>query len=1072
MAERVGTKTPYERETDEAERLVRPAPKVKPPRRDLRRENVQTEPDPDLDSKDKDLSRNRKDIGGSVGARVLSRWAKSLPAPAGTTKRPVPQDKLPKAPAPAGASSKKVKVRHKDTGKVVEVSEATLKESPGKYEPLKNKPSLAPAGKSKSVVPKDKLPKAPVPAGPEPAKKPAEVPAPASEPKVPAPAENSPKSAPSGDDQSARDALHTMASGNPGLESALQDFVKPGSDIYILADKRPEFPVDQILGPRLRGQKLPPGINTLGDMLRVMALSPSTTQPAKSKGKGKGKTPTPTQVPVSQPAGPTQVPAQTTTEPSQQPKPFKYQAPVEDKHDRASRDALQALAKEHPELAAALKDLTKAKSQFGQDAQSNPQFPASMYLEDVLKGKDGNRISLPEDIHNLEDLQRVMALPVAKEEKAPKALKTTPKAPKEEKARKWDDDSGVDYEDVENINPAAGQPDRPYSKAEADRAMMLALNTFPQETAHAILLSKPRPHPDEINQLVQDYQTASQAQVSPKNLDKFGARVSKFFNLDPSQVQPPKTVKTAEGEIKFEDLPPEQKPEAYRKHQMRVVAMSLAAQKMVANSLASTGASKDLAGLLGEVILTGKTKDTSKLAEEAFYKRIHQDDHTPERIPNSTVKKVLGSAINPNARKMAVGYFQSQDYQEARKIFLDPSSKSHISELQHPSEIARGLLKSAEFLRKRSARYPADATPHDVSMLFRDRVMKQLAKLSPTKAQQVQGLLDEQDNAHYEKELQRYHNQSRAGKTGPAPVKPPRYDLQRGTQKQINQAADESWKDFFQLGGRPKAARVLDRYLEGQPSDSTYLVTHAMGNRKAVYWGIDPNLSRKPYEPSSQLLARDLGEVEFSRILKAAKEWLKAPVLASEGGVRDTQLRAALDLAIRKEGCESILHPTLYNMLLARLAGVPEDQTLLTVTASKRETMSQDKVTLKTAQAENILARLDHMAAEIQSKAEQWGMPFKLAKQLVNTLDKIADDLEGSTFGTDSMLRRQASVLGISKTAEVVQHDSDEEYMSSFENPMEPVQTDSDEGYMKAFDDDQSSAVRHGKSTSGRPLAK
>ncbi len=58
--ERFSTKTPGEREDEEANRLVRPDPKVKPPRRDLRRERIKPEEDPDLDWKDPDLSLNYK----------------------------------------------------------------------------------------------------------------------------------------------------------------------------------------------------------------------------------------------------------------------------------------------------------------------------------------------------------------------------------------------------------------------------------------------------------------------------------------------------------------------------------------------------------------------------------------------------------------------------------------------------------------------------------------------------------------------------------------------------------------------------------------------------------------------------------------------------------------------------------------------------------------------------------------------------------------------------------------------------------------------------------------------------
>jgi hypothetical protein len=67
----LGTKTRLEREDEEAERLVRPLPKLKPPRKDRRREEMWTERDPDVEGDedlkgDPDMSLNRREIGGSA----------------------------------------------------------------------------------------------------------------------------------------------------------------------------------------------------------------------------------------------------------------------------------------------------------------------------------------------------------------------------------------------------------------------------------------------------------------------------------------------------------------------------------------------------------------------------------------------------------------------------------------------------------------------------------------------------------------------------------------------------------------------------------------------------------------------------------------------------------------------------------------------------------------------------------------------------------------------------------------------------------------------------------------------
>ena len=126
------------------------------------------------------------------------------------------------------------------------------------------------------------------------------------------------------------------------------------------------------------------------------------------------------------------------------------------------------------------------------------------------------------------------------------------------------------------------------------------------------------------------------------------------------------------------------------------------------------------------------------------------------------------------------------------------------------------------------------------------------------------------------------------------------------------------------------------------------------------------------------------------------------------------------------------------------------------------------------AEAERALGRLDHAARTIQANAKSWGMPFADAKAIVNALDATADEIEVAAFGAESFAERQVEVIkqaSSPRTAEVVHRESDEPYMEAFKNPMAPIQTEADEPYMKAYGPpDQSSAVLHGQSTSGRPL--
>lgn len=64
---------------------------------------------------------------------------------------------------------------------------------------------------------------------------------------------------------------------------------------------------------------------------------------------------------------------------------------------------------------------------------------------------------------------------------------------------------------------------------------------------------------------------------------------------------------------------------------------------------------------------------------------------------------------------------------------------------------------------------------------------------------------------------------------------------------------------------------------------------------------------------------------------------------------------------------------------------------------------------------EAALTGLDRVAKTIESNHKAWGLNPKLASALVHQLDQIADSLEQGMFGEESLLLRQASLLG--KTA-------------------------------------------------------
>ena len=331
-------------------------------------------------------------------------------------------------------------------------------------------------------------------------------------------------------------------------------------------------------------------------------------------------------------------------------------------------------------------------------------------------------------------------------------------------------------------------------------------------------------------------------------------------------------------------------------------------------------------------------------------------------------------------------------------------------------------------------------------------------------------------------------------------VKPPRHDRRR-EEVEAEQDPDLSKKDKDlsenrrEIGGSVKDIRRLVqlavRAQETTPYSSYPLVkaqvdapmlandSDSQPSRTSMYNGIDPypagHEGFAPYVGWEQGAVRDLTSKDYDLLLSSAREWLTQSVLskAIDGMVPDARFRAALDLAIRSAGdgrYSAVVDANLYNLLLAKLAGESQTKPLLTVRESST-TPEGNNMTAKFAQEEDskVLSRLDRIAQVVQDNHEKWGMNFEAARAVVNEIDKVADEVEKLAYGEEHMFKRQVHVL---REAKVLQKDTDEGYMNTFDAPMAPIQTDADENeYMSLFKDDQSQAVETGKSTSGRPLA-
>jgi hypothetical protein len=89
--------------------------------------------------------------------------------------------------------------------------------------------------------------------------------------------------------------------------------------------------------------------------------------------------------------------------------------------------------------------------------------------------------------------------------------------------------------------------------------------------------------------------------------------------------------------------------------------------------------------------------------------------------------------------------------------------------------------------------------------------------------------------------------------------------------------------------------------------------------------------------------------------------------------------------------------------------------------------------------ANKVLTNLDTAASRIEKLAKAGKIDTRLASNLVRDIDAFADRFEVSAYGKDSLKRRQAKVL---------QHDSDEKYMGTFNEPNKRHKGDSDESWM------------------------
>lgn len=1117
--ERRSTKDHYERETDEAERLVRPSPKVKPPRRDLRREDMKSDKDPDLDQKDPDLSMNYKNIGGSVGARVVARWLSRT------------------------AEDRKdlVKVRHRETGHTTYVTPETLKEKGGEYEVVQpdedDKELKSPEGPS-------------APEGPKP---PEEAPVPESKP----PEEKGHSREQEAKQLQSYRALHDAIEDDPGLKSLANGIADPKVTLGQLPN---DFPMEKLKAivdkfPALRsyktigearsafngvknlkklqdrfnqkwkatpegkpskeekapeGPKLDPekqqALSEAGAQIREMAQKDPVLQTVVHQLDGQDSKAllnlrhqlNPAEdissvVPGLPPEVKTlgdMVEAIKSTKPGEEKKAPKEPESEEPKEDtgESSKKLIETLQKAlgitpkedkpkgklHPDEQGAvdkfLADKEYEKPEFKQWADQDSS---------TIEGDNGEPLFVDEDRHKhvpfnklppeaqhewVERYQKQGKLQQNAQELKDRSFHDQHLAnalkdlanPHSELFQEVSGSGGMyDLQNVRKSVPAlralnlpkgiksvgdlieaareihghpVGVDRRPTSPEEEDRAKRQIIENFPVEVAEKLLHSETPVHPDDVRELVENYNAARLHADDDEILDlvKKGE-----YQTDPDKVRPPSVGVNGSGqEVPFDELSDEEKTLAVQKHRMFVMAMSLAARERAVEKLKKkTKAPEELLGSIADFTLQsnpGENPDerearAAQAAKQIFadtvkrglmegdtdrYSRwqakreklIQQHEEqareqgeeydpdkdtrlppapTPKEMSEGQLRKILEHfKDDPAAQHLAVGYAQAGDYLHAKQEFLSPDSPKSITEHGTPNDIVRGLRRMGEFFDDASKKYPEDMrdlVPAKDSL--RNQVVDKIRNLSPEKFPFVKNMVQEdefddyesrlkrweKDYAKYQKQLAKYEGKGdpyRSKNPAPAMPSPPRrpvgYLQARGKPEEL-ESRKKSLLDKFRrsvgVQDADKTASLLWRVVDRSHSNkySSCIARRTMGvslasrvaqrAKNSVYWGVAPypkgHEGFAPYQEWQQVHQRDYSEKDFSSILKAAREWLKAPVLSSavDGIYRDTQLRAALDLAIRscEDGKYSVgMLPPLYNMLLARLGGAPEGGTQLT----------------------------------------------------------------------------------------------------------------------------------------------
>lgn len=900
------TKTRTEREQEEDERLVRPKPSQKPPRHDLRREQVRPDADPDADdaSDKRDRSRNYK----TMAARALIERAKR-------------------------ADQERIPAKSRETGETVMISPNTLKEEPGKYEVIKDEdesgepqkpaveenPNESRAEKRRKRIQElDQKDKKPEQTEDQP-----HVEELSKEPD----GQRTGEGAPEEDSEKQRyyrgigDALNELAENDPKLKGTIKNYIKdPENQLKSIAKDNPDFPIAKFFP----GVKLPQGLNTVGDLDEAL-------KHATPKGKGKGKKPK-------------EAPAGEAAEGGEKPKKTKKPKPdQEGEGDDQPKDGEQPAEKPEPTVAEKA-GIAPPKRRPVNEAEREEavsllvdSFPPDIAAELISKHLH------PDDVHQLVQTfnaaQRVDPKQVDDVvQKASSFYQTDPDQVEPPVSGKNAAGERVSFDDL-----------TPEEQSDATRQHQIQIAAM-SLAAQRLLTQKyegkggftgksriPKPLASALAGLVL-------GNVSPDKSDEISAQVfDTVIQKGDTHNISDKSARTLLEQLK--DHP---------------AAKAAATAYLQANDY---GQAKDKF-LKGDDDALSEWQDPGEIlkglhkAGQYFDERssLYGNDGSPHPASTFFRSRVLTRlrALDPKKARMvsaALPALEEKEYKdhhrkwEARHKEWEAKNAAHRQAVeqyaQNPHGLPPGDFKEPEPIEPKA---PVTMPKNGDDVWKTDFNAPPPARPKPS-VDKPSGVPDE--------------------KVAPAKTESGEVPLDDGERKEIAQSVDEKVKNPPKLNEeetqkadskevpmddheRAEVAQTTEEMIANPPklngkqaSDFTYPAAPVMGsaNKRAVYHGIDPYA----YGPAAypgwlQPHQRDIGESDFKLILGMAGDWLKSPMLsvAVDGMVPDARYRAALDLAIYDSPYNRAINSTQYNQLLAKLAGVTEPgpgETLTTIQA-------------------------------------------------------------------------------------------------------------------------------------------